>query len=265
MRATGPLKNSETRGNIDKSGLVNSSQRGVHPHLERHLRRHLQTPWSQPFHLPSADSYRQLKDEGVLSGTRAIILDSGCGPGKSTQKLAGLLPQHIVIGVDQSHVRLAKSGVNSGFSRNGNCILLRAELSTFWRLLLMDGYSPERHFILYPNPWPKPGHLLRRWHGHPVFPQLLSLGGEIEMRCNWEIYALEFAQAVNIATGSNIKPKKIQPESGISPFEQKYLERGQILFSVTVPARNSNAFRLSRLAETKGSEGSDSNASDAIQ
>ena len=116
-------------------------------------------------------------------------------------------------------------------------MLLRAELSTFWRLLLNDGFSPERHYMLYPNPWPKPGHLKRRWHGHPVFPQLLGLGGEIEMRCNWEIYALEFARAVNLATGADIRPARIHPDVGISPFEQKYLERGQALFSVTVPAR----------------------------
>ncbi|MCP4047744.1 MAG: SAM-dependent methyltransferase, partial [Gammaproteobacteria bacterium] len=191
----------------------------------------------QPFHPPSSDAYHQLKDAGVLREDKAIILDSGCGTGKSTQNLANVFPRHIVIGIDQSNVRLARSGVKSGFSKSGNCVLLRAELSTFWRLLLNDGYSPERHYLLYPNPWPKPGHLKRRWHGHPVFPQLLCLGGEIEMRCNWEIYALEFARAVNLATGGDIRPNRFYPDIGISPFEQKYFERGQALFSVTVPAR----------------------------
>jgi tRNA (guanine-N7-)-methyltransferase len=238
------LKKTEARKkNIDECGIVISSQAGVHPQLEKHVRRHLEKTWSQPFHHPSTDAYRHLNNEGVLSGDRAIILDSGCGTGKSTQRLAELFPRHIVIGVDQSQVRLAKSGVSSGFSRNGNCILLRAELSTFWRLLLIDGHTPERHFLFYPNPWPKPGHLKRRWHGHPVFPHLLSLGGEIEMRCNWEIYALEFAQAVNMATGADIRPEIINPDNGISPFEQKYLHRGQTLFSVTVPAPVTKKFR----------------------
>jgi tRNA (guanine-N7-)-methyltransferase len=244
IRVARTLKQAETRKNIEESGLVKSSQTGIHPQLEKYVCRHLEKPWSQPFHSPSTETYRHLKNEGVLSEGKAIILDSGCGTGKSTQRLAELFPRHIVIGIDQSQVRLAKSGVSSGFSRNGNCILLRAELSTFWRLLLNDGHTPERHFLFYPNPWPKPGHLKRRWHGHPVFPHLLSLGGEIEMRCNWEIYALEFARAVNLATGADVRREAFHPESGISPFEQKYMLRDQSLFSVVVPAQITQAFCL---------------------
>ena len=247
MRVVRTLNQSKTSMNIDKSGLVNSSQTGVHPHLEKQLRRHLKVPWLQPFHLPTVEVYRQLENTGVLSAGQPIILDSGCGTGKSTQRLAELWPRYIVIGVDRSHVRLARSGVNSSFFRNGNCILLRAELTTFWRLMVKDGHTPERNFLFYPNPSPKPGHLSRRWHGHPVFPQLLCLGGEIELRCNWEIYALEFARAVNFVSGANVEIEKFQPESGISPFEQKYLERGQPLFLVRVPAQITESFRLSRL------------------
>ena len=238
----------KTSKTIDQSGLVSSSQTSVHPDLKNCVRRHLDTPWSQPFHKPTLDAYHRLENEGVLSKGQPIILDSGCGTGKSTQRLAGLYPRHSLIGVDRSHVRLAKSSKTPGFFHHGNCILLRAELSTFWRLLLNDGRLPERHYLLYPNPWPKPGHLIRRWHGHPVFPYLLALGGEIELRCNWEIYALEFARAVSIATGALPDVKKIQPESGISPFEQKYLERGQALFSVLVPAHITKTFHNSQPA-----------------
>jgi len=252
MRAVRTMKLSESLRDIDKSGVVTSSQAGVHPQLERHVLRHLGEPWLQPFHHPSTDAYHHLISDGGLSEDKSIILDSGCGTGKSTQRLAELYPRHIVIGVDQSHVRLAKSGVSSGFSRNGNCILLRAELSTFWRLLLIDGHTPERHFLFYPNPWPKPGHLKRRWHGHPVFPHLLSLGGEIELRCNWEIYALEFAQAVNLATGADIRRKTFHPKNAVSPFEQKYMLRDQSLFSVLVPAQITQAFGLSRLVSQAG-------------
>ena len=242
------LNQSKTSKNIDQSGLVVSSQTGIHPDLEKYVRRHLETPWSQPFHRPTLDAYHRLENEGVFSSGQPIVLDSGCGTGKSTHRLAGLFPRHIVIGVDRSHVRLAKSGQNPSFFCRGNCILLRAELSTFWRLLLNDGRLPDRHYLFYPNPWPKPGHLIRRWHGHPVFPYLLALGGETELRCNWEIYAQEFARAVSIATGTIPDVKKIQPESGISPFEQKYLERDQELFSVLVPAHITKTFHNSQPA-----------------
>ena len=114
--------------------------------------------------------------------------------------------------------------------------MVRAELTTFWRLMLADGLRPEQHFLLYPNPYPKPGHLSRRWHGHPVFPHLLQLGGDIELRCNWKTYALEFAEAVRLACGTQIDVIRYEAESGISLFEQKYLQRGQQLYSVKVPA-----------------------------
>jgi len=239
------LKQSKTGKNVSESGLVISKQRGVHPALVSCVRKHLDSPWMQPLHRPTVETYRLLEKKEVLATGQAVILDSGCGTGKSTQRLAQMFPDHLVIGVDQSRSRLAKSGVHSNFLRTENYVLLRAELTTFWRLLLQCGLSPERHFLLYPNPWPKPGHLSRRWHGHPVFPQLLALGGEIEMRCNWDVYAQEFAKASVIATGADIGVKIIEPDKGISPFEQKYLERGQSLFSVHIAAKHTQAFRQS--------------------
>ena len=240
------LKHSKTGKNISESGLVTSKQHGVHPALESCVRKHLESPWLQPLHRPTIETYCLLEQKGVFPAGQPVILDSGCGTGKSTQRLAQKFPGRLVIGVDQSRSRLAKSGMQSNFLCTDNCVLLRAELATFWRLLLESGLSPERHFLFYPNPWPKPGHLLRRWHGHPVFPQLLALGGEIEMRCNWDVYAREFAKASVIATGADISVKIIEPDKGITPFEQKYLERGQPLFSVHIAARHTQAFRLSR-------------------
>ena len=240
------LNQSKTGKKASKSGLVTSKQRGIHTGLERCVRKHLGSSWKQPFHRPTKDAYSQLDRQGVFSEGLPFILDSGCGTGSSTQRLAEMFPRHLVIGVDRSLKRLEKSGFTTGFVRSGNFILLRGELATFWRLLLNSGCSPERHYLLYPNPSPKPGHLSRRWHGHPAFPQLLSLGGEIELRCNWKIYALEFAEAVSLTTGADIDVLDFKPVQAISPFEQKYSERGQSLYSVTVPARVLEIFRLSQ-------------------
>ena len=248
MRVAKVLKQADNTKNISESGLVSSKQHGIHPHLDKSVQRHLQTTWAQPLHTPTLETFNQLKQEGVLTAGLPFILDSGCGTGSSTRQLGELYPQYIVIGVDRSRTRLAKSGVSSSFYRDGNLVLLRAELATLWRLLLNDGHLPDKHFLLYPNPWPKPGHLLRRWHAHPVFPQLLSLGGEIEMRCNWEVYALEFARAVSIASGVDVSAKRFQPDTGMTPFERKYLEREQALFEVKIPAQLTQDFRLSRPA-----------------
>jgi len=240
------MKRSLADQDINESGLVSSGQSGVHPRLDEVVRKHLLAPWSQPLHRPSVDAYRQLEDTDAFCTQQPFILDSGCGTGASTRLLAERFPKHLVIGVDRSLKRLAKSQAGPGLLRRGNCVLLRAELATFWRLLLAGGRSPERHYLFYPNPWPKSGHLLRRWHGHPVFPVLLALGGEIEMRCNWEVYAREFARAAGLATRAIVRVKKIRPEQPVSPFERKYLERGQPLYSVLVPAGCTREFRQSR-------------------
>ena len=220
---------------INQSGLISSSQQGLHPNLEQVVRKHLHAPWQQPLHKPTVALFQQLLGEGAFTTDRPLILDSGCGTGSSSIELAALFPDALVMGVDRSQARLARSGAQSGFYRDKNVVLLRAELSTFWRLMFSQGLRLYKHYLLYPNPYPKPGHLSRRWHGHPVFPQLLGLGGDIEMRCNWEIYAAEFAQAVNIACQSKLVLQNYQAESGISRFEQKYIERNQSLYSVTVP------------------------------
>jgi len=229
---------------IRLAGLVSSSQAGVHPQLEKHVRRHLATRWSQPLHRPTVGVYRQLEANNVFAASRPIILDSGCGTGKSTQKLAELNPDCLVVGVDRSLVRLGRHVLGSGICQCDNWVLARGELTTFWRLLYEAGHVLERHLLLYPNPWPKPGHLQRRWHAHPVLPWLLGLGGEIELRCNWEIYALEFAAAMQIATGNEVSAQRYRPEEGFSPFETKYMERGHALYSVFAPKAVTATFKF---------------------
>lgn len=242
------MKRSTAFPEMMDAGLVSSGQAGIHPRLDAVVRKHLETPWAQPLHRPSVDAWLGLEKEDAFSLGRPLILDSGCGTGDSTRRLAGIYPGHLVIGVDRSQNRLGRGGATRDVFQRDNYILLRSELATFWRLLLESGRLPERHFLFYPNPWPKSAHLMRRWHGHPVFPALLALGGEIELRCNWEIYAREFARAAGLATGAIAAVRQIKPDIPISPFERKYLERGQTLYSVTVPARCTREFRLSREA-----------------
>jgi tRNA (guanine-N7-)-methyltransferase len=217
---------------------VQSAQEGVHPRLEALLTRHLASEWSQPLHSPSVQAFEVL--ERVIEGRRDnIVLDSGCGTGESTRLIAQAMPDCLVVGIDKSSDRLSRTGATSYPHREGNAIWLRADLTTFWRLALQAGWRLQRHYILYPNPWPKPGALQRRWHAHPVFPDLIRLGGRLEMRCNWEPYALEFATAVNRVLGVNIKPVTPVKSLQLSPFERKYLNSGHRLYSVVVSCDSS--------------------------
>ena len=89
-------------------------------------------------------------------------------------------------------------------------------------------------YLLYPNPWPKIGHLARRWHGHPVFPTLLELGGVLECRSNWRIYVEEFCFAVARLTPHTPRCEPYSPREALTPFERKYLASGHALYRAVV-------------------------------
>lgn len=78
-------------------------------------------------------------------------------------KLAKLLPHCDVIGIDKSASRLERTVAyrrHSGLVHAlPNALLLRADLVDFWTLCLQNGVLLEHHFLLYPNPYPKPKHL----------------------------------------------------------------------------------------------------------
>jgi len=213
--------------------MVLSTQKTVHPRLLPLVDKHLSRPWRQPLHRPSVEAFEALGASGI-EGQGPIVLDSGCGTGESTRAIARAMPDCLVIGVDKSRSRLSRTGASSFPHREGNIVWLRGDLPTIWRLAADAGWRLQGHFLLYPNPWPKPGQLQRRWHAHPVFPDLLRLGGRLEMRCNWEIYALEFAAAVNRVLGLEIKPQLLGESPISSPFERKYRNSGHPIYSVVV-------------------------------
>jgi tRNA G46 methylase TrmB len=215
------------------SRKVSSAQQDLHPRLAAVVDTHLRHAWQAPLHPPSVDAFAALQAQ-MGEETRSLVFDSGCGTGESTRLIARALPDCLVIGVDKSLSRLVRTGSASFPHREGNAIWLRAELATVWRLALRSGWRLRRHYLLYPNPWPKPGQLQRRWHAHPVFPELLRLGGRLEMRCNWAIYAHEFAAAANRVLGSRASPRLLGESVITSPFERKYRASGHPLYSLSL-------------------------------
>jgi tRNA (guanine-N7-)-methyltransferase len=207
-----------------------SAQQGVHDNLARLLARHCAEPFRKPF----AD-YNRTAFDAALAGRPAgapLILDAGCGVGHSTIQLARAWPEHWVIGVDQSADRLSRRKPYPAAMLPANMALVRADLVDFWRLLDEAGLKLARHYILYPNPWPKIGHLARRWHAHPVFPFIARLGGVLECRSNWRVYIEEFAFALGRLAGREIGWECFEAPAPLSPFERKYRDSGQLLYRV---------------------------------
>jgi tRNA (guanine-N7-)-methyltransferase len=183
---------------------------------------------------------QQNPDLLVQSRDSKLILDSGCGTGRSSLVLGELYPESFVIGVDRSMVRLRKNPkVRRTRNRNppapeiisddsedenddsddddqedkdsqnilvqqvaDNVWLVRAELVDFWHCLLEYDCRVQHHYMLYPNPYPKSSRLKQRWYAHPSFPLLLHLSGHrLTVRSNWQQYLQEFALAVEVVAG----------------------------------------------------------------
>ena len=214
-----------------------SAQTGVHEQLALLLDRHVAAPYRKPY----ADYNRAAFDASLERRARRaasapLILDSCCGVGESSIALALAFPDHYVIGVDQSESRLCRKSSGKGDCDvlPPNLDLVRADLVDYWRLMHEAGIRLARHYLLYPNPWPKIGHLSRRWHGHPVFPAMLELGGVLECRSNWQIYVHEFCFSVARLTGKDIVCEPYAPEIVLTPFERKYLNSGHALYRAQV-------------------------------
>ena len=221
---------------------IHSSQQAAHPRLREVVEKHLQTRFLRPVSAVSLQAFAEL-DARVEGKRENLILDTGCGTGASTLELARLYPDCQVIGIDKSASRLARGQrLLQQPDAPKNALLLRCDLLDFWLLAAQAGWRVRRHYLLYPNPWPKPEHLKRRWHAHPVFPSLLALGGELELRCNWKIYAEEFALALQYA-GVAAVVEEFTPELALTPFERKYQASAHTLWACRALLANGGVAR----------------------
>ena len=214
------------------SRLIASAQESPHRDLGMLVRRHM----AHPFRKPILDYNRAAFAAALAAYDRwqagaPLILDAGCGVGWSTQRIAESFPGHFVFGVDQSVDRISRG---KPLPMPVNALLVRADLVDFWRLLAASGIRLARHYILYPNPWPKIGHLARRWHGHAVFPVWRELGGELECRSNWRIYIEEMAQALALLSDQAVATEPYLTDDPLTPFEKKYLASGHQLWRCRV-------------------------------
>ncbi|GAB3541405.1 hypothetical protein GCM10027343_11740 [Noviherbaspirillum agri] len=218
---------------LANSSPVSSAQSGVHDQLAALVAKHAGTEFRKPVTAYNREAFERSMAAWRAAGNAPLILDAGCGVGLSTLHLAAQFPDHFVIGVDQSAHRLARNVIWDG-PLPPNLIRVRADLVDFWRLMLASGVRPTRQYFLYPNPWPKIGHLVRRWHGHAVFPTIVALGGELECRSNWKIYVEEFAAALSQLSHKEVGCERYETTQPMTPFEQKYIASGHTLWRCKV-------------------------------
>lgn len=219
------------------SRQVTSNQTGPHSAVPEWVARSWLTNFRKPIAQHSLEAFA-LVEAQMAGWSGPLILDSCCGVGESSIRLAKTHPDSLVIGVDKSAHRLAKSASNCGQPIPSNLILVRADLNDFWRLASDAGWRLTAHYLLYPNPWPKKKHAGRRWHGAPVFPFLVRLGGWLHMRSNWPVYLQEMQVALGtlqIDSQITLLGEQVHP---LTPFERKYQASGQALWSLSALLEN---------------------------
>lgn len=205
------------------SRAITTNQLGPHEKVEALVKRHLQHKSQKPFNQHTVDAFEQAT-QWLGDWQGPLILDSCCGVGESTAYIAAKHPEAKVIGVDKSAVRTDKHGHYA--NEASNYCVVRADLNDFWRLAHQSGWHLHKHFLLYPNPYPKSAHVQRRWHASAAFADILKLGGTLEVRSNWQIYIEEFALALKVA-GLDVECKEYQSAEPQTPFERKYWASGQ--------------------------------------
>lgn len=228
---------------LGDSKAIISNQDDIHEKLDEVVKRHLTHASQKPYQKHTEEAFTQMdalvKAFIVANPDGEIILDACCGVGQSTRILAKQNPQALVIGVDKSDHRINRNvegfDADDGFTAD-NYHLVRADLNDFYRLVKMANWPVSKHYILYPNPWPKSKHLQRRWHGSAVFPQMTSIGQQLILRSNWRIYLAEFQQAAKLVDlQGNIAPLPATDYSlALTPFEAKYQASGQICWQLTL-------------------------------
>lgn len=211
------------------SRTVQSNQTRPHHRLLHRVNKHLTTAYQKPFQTHNLEAFDRLVDAVQTLKPASVIMDSCCGTGQSTHTLARLFPKALIVGIDRSSARLNKHS-----EARENTLLLQANCEDIWRLCVANKVQIQHHFILYPNPYPKAEQLLRRWHGHPVFPYLPALCKSLTLRSNWAVYLEEFAQSWAQATGDQWPVSCLDSAHAaarpMTLFERKYALGNQPLY-----------------------------------
>ena len=211
---------------------ISTTQTQIHEKLDALVKRYQHATNQRPVSAHTREAFQRACDWlGDWSGE--IIIDSCCGVGESTARLAMANPKAKVIGLDKSQARLSK---HSHYQQQAsNYCVIRADVNDFWRLIAQHHWPVSAHYLLYPNPYPKPAQVQKRWHACAAFVDLMALTPNVRVRSNWLIYLLEFAQAAqHYGVASNLH--QVSDGQAFTPFERKYQDSGQTCWELVCRA-----------------------------
>eukprot|EP00584_Thalassiosira_punctigera_P005297 CAMPEP_0172539824 /NCGR_PEP_ID=MMETSP1067-20121228/10946_1 /TAXON_ID=265564 ORGANISM="Thalassiosira punctigera, Strain Tpunct2005C2" /NCGR_SAMPLE_ID=MMETSP1067 /ASSEMBLY_ACC=CAM_ASM_000444 /LENGTH=415 /DNA_ID=CAMNT_0013325567 /DNA_START=81 /DNA_END=1328 /DNA_ORIENTATION=+ len=256
-----------TRYTIDDSTCAPTDRDSLKRIVQKHIRT-LPIYWkSRPVANHTAEAFEEAMEFVIRCGESLgvsrtkVILDSGCGTGRSSFLLGERHPDCVVIGIDQSLARLSRNKSYSNWldlsQKVGNVLLLRAELSDFWKCCVASPWwlrhvHVVQHYLLYPNPYPKKSRLKSRFYAHPAFPllmmtltmdgdgtanEIVELREKLILRSNWKGYLEEFKLAVGVwgEAGGNIEGFKTMVE-GEETCDEWQPQPSQVMWETVGPA-----------------------------
>lgn len=202
---------------------ITTNQLGPHEKLDELVRRYQSSVHKRPVQAHTEQAFDAVC-QWLGDWQGPIILDSCCGVGESTSTLAERYPDCKVIGVDKSAARVDK---HTHYATGAeNYVVCRADVNDFWHLVRQAKWAVKKHYLLYPNPYPKSAHIQKRWHGSPAFADIMALSDSLEVRSNWLIYLQECNQAAShYGWQGEITP--VASGKALTPFERKYTASGQ--------------------------------------
>lgn len=207
---------------------IYTNQTGVHDNLEKVVLKHLNSEFRKPPAEHTVTAFKKVADAIAAVPDKPLIMDSCCGTGVSSRQIALAHPDAWVIGLDRSAKRLDKEYEEP---LPENLIFAQVDCVDFWKLARQAGWQLQKHYLLYPNPYPKSVQLKYRWHGHPAFADLLALGGLLEVRSNWQLYIEEFSVALKLAGHATEGCEVFDPAGQyLTLFERKYCQSGQTVY-----------------------------------
>ncbi|MGI8820480.1 MAG: tRNA (guanosine(46)-N7)-methyltransferase TrmB [Chthoniobacterales bacterium] len=157
-----------------------------------------------------------------------VEVDLGCGDGSVLAALAAENPGRTYLGIEQLRGRAASACRKIAQRRLSNARLLRADIDLVVRAFLQPG-SVTRFHLLFPDPWPKRRHAVRRIASSSwlcYIAAALAPGGSFRLVTDDSAYFAQAGHALAAVPELRLSAEAGDEELPPSTFEQRFRAAG---------------------------------------
>jgi tRNA (guanine-N7-)-methyltransferase len=171
----------------------------------------------------------------VFGRIAPLHVDLGCGDGSFLCEMAQQFPKRNFLGVERLTKRVEK--VRRKAEKAENVRVLRADTLFAVRYLLSES-SVETFYLLFPDPWPKRRHQLRRIFT-PDFLDAITIALEPHGVLRVATDQLDYFQQVERLSRAHVQFQVVprSPDDAVLPitkFERKFREEGAPIYRLTL-------------------------------